>query len=45
MNYVGRTHRHDQKQYAAAHSDGRVIIIVLCIHLTNIVQIIIKSFS
>ena len=26
MSYVGRTYRHDQKQYAAAHSDGRVII-------------------
>ena len=27
-----------------AHSDGRVIITLLCTHLTNIVQFIIKRF-
>ena len=41
--YVGRTYRHDQKQYAAALSDGRVKITLLCAHLTNIVQFTIKS--
>ena len=36
--------RHDQtEQYAAVHSDGRVIITLLCTHLTNIVQFIIQS--
>ena len=31
MNYVGHTHRHNQKQYAAAHPDGMVIItLILC---------------
>ena len=46
MNYVGSTHRNDQKQYAAGYSDGGVIITlhVLCIHLANIVQFINKSF-
>ena len=42
-NVVGRTYRHDQTQYAAAHSDGRLIITLLCTHLTNLVQFIIKS--
>ena len=32
------------EQYAAAHSDDRVLITLVCTHLTNIVQFIIKRF-